>query len=255
MGCVHSRQGQAWQPEHPGETHRRRLPGEKKQKQGGVGRKEERDLGSRRTDANDSGSPATNNNTRKPALNFDSLPPPRLEVQPCTPRAEVMQPYNFTSSPSTPRLEALRLEGIVARRSLHGSTTSLQSCLKDPLRDEDSGSLHSAGSRVSFSEDVRVRPISSRGKGRPVGSSSPRTTARSSLESSRLESTRMDSSRMDSSRMESSKTDHSTRARSHDSPQGSPRSVRRREGDRAAYVEPRWVKELGGASSTETGML
>ena len=42
-------------------------------------------------------------------------------------------PYNFTSSPSTPRLEALRLEGIVARRSLHGSTTSLQSCLKDPL--------------------------------------------------------------------------------------------------------------------------
>ena len=89
MGCVHSRQGQAWQPEHPGETHRRRLPGEKKQKQGGVGRKEERDLGSRRTDANDSGSAATNNNTRKPALNFDSLPPPRLEVQPCTPRAEV----------------------------------------------------------------------------------------------------------------------------------------------------------------------
>ena len=44
-----------------------------------------------------------------------------------------MVPYNFTSSPSTPRLEALRLEGIVARRSLHGSTTSLQSCLKDPL--------------------------------------------------------------------------------------------------------------------------
>ena len=46
---------------------------------------------------------------------------------------QVVVPYNFTSSPSTPRLEALRLEGIVARRSLHGSTTSLQSCLKDPL--------------------------------------------------------------------------------------------------------------------------
>jgi len=249
MGCVHSRQGQAWQPEHPGETHRRRLPGEKKQKQG---RKEEGDLGRVRTDANDSGSTGTNNNGRKPALNFDSLPPPRLEVQPCTPRAEqVVQPYNFTSSPSTPRLEALRLEGIVARRSLHGSTTSLQSCLKDPLRDEDSGSLHSAGSRVSFSEDVRVRPISSRGKGRPVGSSSPRTTARSSLDSSRLESSRLDSP---------NKTSHSARAHSHDSPQGSPRSVQarqeaRQEGGRAAFVEPRWVKELGGASSIETGML
>merc|ERR1712083_604125 len=131
-----------------------------------------------------------------PALNFESLPPPRLEIQPCTPRAEgVVQPYNFTSSPSTPRLEALRLGGIVARRSLHGSTTSLQSCLKDPLRDEDSGSLHSAGSRVSFSEDVRVRPISGRGKGRPVGSSSPRTTPRSALQ--------------ESSKLESSKTTHS----------------------------------------------
>jgi len=117
-----------------------------------------------------------------------------------------VQPYNFTSSPSTPRLEALRLEGIVARRSLHGSTTSLQSCLKDPLRDEDSGSLHSAGSRVSFSEDVRVRPISSRGKGRPVGSSSPRTTARSAL---------------DSTKLESSKSIHSARAHCHDSPQAS----------------------------------
>ena len=62
------------------------MPGEKKQKQG---RKEEGDLGRVRTDANDSGSTGTNNNGRKPALNFDSLPPPRLEVQPCTPRAEV----------------------------------------------------------------------------------------------------------------------------------------------------------------------
>jgi len=247
MGCVHSRQGQAWQPEHPGETHRRRLPGEKaggRQKQQGLGRKEERDLGSSRTDANDS-SAVTNNNSRKPALNFESLPPPRLEVQASTPRAEVVQPYNFTSSPSTPRLEALRLEGIVARRSLHGSTTSLQSCLKDPLRDEDSGSLHSAGSRVSFSEDVRVRPISSRGKGRPVGSSSPRTTAKSALESSKLESSRQDSS----------KSSHSARAHYHDIPQGSPRSVPRQGGERGAYVEPRWVKELGGPTSTETGML
>jgi len=151
-------------------------------------------------------------------------------------RLKVVQPYNFTSSPSTPRLEALRLEGIVARRSLHGSTTSLQSCLKDPLRDEDSGSLHSAGSRVSFSEDVRVRPISSRGKGRPVGSSSPRTTARSALQ-------------------ESSKTTHSARTHCHDSPQASPRTVPRQGERQAAYVEPRWVKELGGPSSTETGML
>merc|ERR1719400_583999 len=192
----------------------------------GVGRKEERDLGSRRTDANDSGSAATNNNTRKPALNFESLPPPRLEIQPCTPRAEVVVPYNFTSSPSTPRLEALRLEGIVARRSLHGSTTSLQSCLKDPLRDEDSGSLHSAGSRVSFSEDVRVRPISSRGKGRPVGSSSPRITAKSKT----------------------------TRPHSCDSPQGSPRPSPR-PGGAGGHAEPRWVKELGGPSTSETGML
>jgi len=242
MGCVNSRQGQSWQPEHPGETQRRRLPGEKKQKQGGgAGRKEER-----RTDANDS--VVTNNNSRKPALNFESLPPPKLEVQPCTPRAEVVQQqaYNFTSSPSTPRLEALRLEGIVARRSLHGSTTSLQSCLKDPLRDEDSGSLHSAGSRVSFSEDVRVRPISSRGKGRPVGSSSPRTTPRSALDSSKLESPRL----------ESSKTGHSARTQGHDSPQASPRSVPRHEREQgSSYVEPRWVKELGGPSSTETGML
>jgi len=153
---------------------------------------------------------------------------------------KVVQPYNFTSSPSTPRLEALRLEGIVARRSLHGSTTSLQSCLKDPLRDEDSGSLHSAGSRVSFSEDVRVRPISSRGKGRPVGSSSPRTTARSAL---------------DSTKLESSKSIHSARAHCHDSPQASPRSVPRQGERGGAYVEPRWVKELGGPSSTETGML
>jgi len=104
-------------------------------------------------------------------------------------------------------------------------------------RDEDSGSLHSAGSRVSFSEDVRVRPISSRGKGRPVGSSSPRTTARSALQ-------------------ESSKTTHSARTHCHDSPQASPRTVPRQGGERqAAYVEPRWVKELGGPSSTETGML
>jgi len=254
MGCVHSRQGQAWQPEHPGETHRRRLPGEKaggrQKQQQGLGRKEERDLGSSsRTDANDC-SGVTNNNSRKPALNFESLPPPRLEVQPCTPRAEVVQPYNFTSSPSTPRLEALRLEGIVARRSLHGSTTSLQSCLKDPLRDEDSGSLHSAGSRVSFSEDVRVRPISSRGKGRPVGSSSPRTTPKSALESSKLES-----SKLESSKLESSKPTQSARAHYHDSPQASPRSVPRQGERGGAYVEPRWVKELGGPSSTETGML
>ena len=41
--------------------------------------------------------------------------------------------YDATMEEITPRLEALRLEGIVARRSLHGSTTSLQSCLKDPL--------------------------------------------------------------------------------------------------------------------------
>ena len=91
MGCVHGKQGQSWQPEHPGETHRRRLPGEKgggRQKQhGGGGRKE--DLGSR-IDANDSASAVTNNNSRKPALNFESLPPPRLEIQPCTPRAEVI---------------------------------------------------------------------------------------------------------------------------------------------------------------------
>ena len=87
MGCVNSRQGQSWQPEHPGEIHRRRLPGEKKQKQGGgAGRKEERDLG-RRTDANDSA--VTNNNIRKPPLNFEPLPPPKLEVEPCTPRTEV----------------------------------------------------------------------------------------------------------------------------------------------------------------------
>lgn len=241
MGCVHGRQGQAWQPEHPGETHKRRLPGEKpssRQKQQ-VGRKEDPHLGSR-TDANDCS--VTNNNSRKPALNFESVPPPRVEVQPCTPRSEVVvQPYNFTSSPSTPRLEALRLEGMVARRSLHGSTTSLQSCLKDPLRDEDSGSLHSTGSRVSFSEDVRVRPISSRGKGRPVGSSSPRTTPRSALEPSKLES----------SKLEPSKSTHSSRTHSHESPQASPRSLPRGGG----YVEPRWVKELGGASSTETGML
>merc|ERR1712107_649871 len=145
--------------------------------------------GSSRTDANDS--PAvTNNNDRKPTLNFEPLSPPRLEVQPCTPRAEVVVPYNFTSSPSTPRLEALRLEGVVARRSLHGSTTSLQSCLKDPLRDEDSGSLHSAGSRVSFSEDVRGSP---RPSPRPGGAS--------------------------------------------------------------GNAEPRWVKELGGPSTSETGML
>ena len=48
----------------------------------------------------------------------------------------------------------------------------------------------------------QVRPISSRGKGRPVGSSSPRTTARSALQ-------------------ESSKTTHSARTHCHDSPQAS----------------------------------
>ena len=60
------------------------------QKQQGGARKEvDLDLGSCRTDANDS--PAvTNNNDRKPTLNFEPLSPPRLEVQPCTPRAEVM---------------------------------------------------------------------------------------------------------------------------------------------------------------------
>jgi len=233
MGCVHGRhEGQSWQPEQPGQTQKRRLPGDNRsssrlQKQQGGTRKEvDLDLGSTRTDANDS--PAvTNNNDRKPTLNFEPLSPPRLEVQPCTPRAEqVVVPYNFTSSPSTPRLEALRLEGIVARRSLHGSTTSLQSCLKDPLRDEDSGSLHSAGSRVSFSEDVRVRPISSRGKGRPVGSSSPRITAKSKT----------------------------TRPHSCESPQGSPRPGAR-PGGAGGHAEPRWVKELGGPSTSETGML
>ena len=115
-----------------------------------------------------------------------------------------------------------------------------------------------------------MRPISSRGKGRPVGSSSPRTTARSALQ-------------------ESSKTTHSARTHCHDSPQASstfgwtnnilgattyptfnfvtftatnrelfqasPRTVPRQGERQAAYVEPRWVKELGGPSSTETGML
>ena len=41
--------------------------------------------------------------------------------------------YDATMEEITPRLEALRLEGIVARRSMHGSTTGLQSCLKNPL--------------------------------------------------------------------------------------------------------------------------
>ena len=96
MGCVHGRhEGQSWQPEQPGETQKRRLPGDNRsssrlQKQQGGTRKEvDLDLASSRTDANDS--PAvTNNNDRKPTLNFEPLSPPRLEVQPCTPRAEVM---------------------------------------------------------------------------------------------------------------------------------------------------------------------
>ena len=96
MGCVHGRhEGQSWQPEQPGETQKRRLPGDNRsssrlQKQQGGTRKEvDLDLASCRTDANDS--PAvTNNNDRKPTLNFEPLSPPRLEVQPCTPRAEVM---------------------------------------------------------------------------------------------------------------------------------------------------------------------
>ena len=110
MGCVHGKQGVAWQPEHPGETHRRRLPGEKgggRQKQhGGGGRKE--DLGSR-TDANDSAGAVTNNNSRKPVLNFESLPPPRLEIQPCTPRAEVKfenQSYSMFSVASIQILQS-----------------------------------------------------------------------------------------------------------------------------------------------------
>ena len=37
--------------------------------------------------------------------------------------------------------------------------------------------------------------------------------------------------------------------------QASPRSVPRQGERGGAYVEPRWVKELGGPSSTETGML